>query len=214
MSKRLLIILLIIPFFVNAQVVSDAKLWTGISVSKEFKDFEFSLSKELRFDENISHIDKSFLEIGAAYKIRKGLYAAFNYRFNRDNDYSDESYDLIQRIDFGLSYKKKINKFRLGFRTKLQLKSASPEDNNPFVSRNKLSLKYKLNKKVSPYVAYEFYYQFNNENIINRTRTALGSSYKINEKSALKLFYMFENRFNVKNLKHNHVYGISYSIEL
>jgi hypothetical protein len=214
MSKRFFIIFLSLPLYVNAQVVSDAKLWTGISISKKINDFELSLSKELRFDENINHIDKSFLEIGAKYKLRKGLYAGLNYRFNRDNDYSTENYDLIHRIDLGFSYKKKINKFRFGFRTKIQLKGASQNENNPFVSRNKFSVKYKLNKKIAPYVAYEFYYQFNNENVINRTRIALGSSYKISDKSAIKLFYMFENRFNVKNLKHNHVYGLSYSIEL
>ncbi len=214
MSKRIIVILFILPFFVNSQVINDAKLWTGITVSKEVKDFEFSLSKELRFDENVSHIDKSFLEVGAQYKIRKGLYAGLNYRFNRDNDYPTENYDLIHRVDLGVSYKKKVNKFRFGVRTKIQMKSALPDENNPFVSRNKLSIKYKYSKKISPFVAYEFYYQFNNENVINRTRIALGSSYKINGKSSVKLFYMFENRFNVKNLKHNHVYGISYSIEL
>ena len=214
MNKKLIFILLITPFFANAQVVSDAKLWTGISISKKVNDFEFSFSEELRFDENISHVDKVFSEIGAQYKIIKGLYVGLNYRFNRDNDYANESYDLLHRIDLGLAYKKKINKFRLGFRTKFQTKSATENENNPTVSRNKLSIKYKLNKKIMPFVAYEFYYQFNDQNIINRTRTALGSTYKLNDNSAIKLFYIFENRFNVKNLKRNHIYGISYSIEL
>ena len=91
---------------------------------------------------------------------------------------------------------------------------AMPDENNPLVIRNKISLKYKVNKKISPYTAYEFYYQINNENSINRTRISLGSSFKTTDNTALKVFYMFENRFNVKNLKHNHVYGISYSIEL
>lgn len=214
MSKKLLIILLITPLFTNAQVVSDAKLWTGISISKKVNDFEFSFSEELRFDENFSHVDKVFSEIGAGYKINKSFSVALNYRFNRDNDYSNENYDLLHRIDFGATYKKKLNDFRFSFRTKIQIKSASLNENNPTVSRNKFSVKYKLNKKITPFVSYEFYYQFNNENIINRTRTSFGSSFELNDKSSIKLFYMFENRFNVNNLKKNHVYGISYSFDL
>ena len=38
MSKRLFFILLLAPFFTNAQIVSDAKLWTGISISKKVNE--------------------------------------------------------------------------------------------------------------------------------------------------------------------------------
>jgi len=214
MNKRLIYILLFLPFINNAQVVSDAKLWTGISISKKVKDFEFSFAQELRFDENAAHLGKVFSEVGAEYKLTKGFYAGLNYRFNRNNNYANETFELLHRIDFGLSYKKKINKFRVSLRTKFQTKSASVNENNPTVLRNKLAVKYKLNKKILPFIAYEFYYQLNNENVINRARFVLGSTLKITSESAIKLFYMFENKFNVKNLKHNHVYGLSYSIDL
>ncbi len=214
MNRIILIILLVFPFIINAQVVSDAKLWTGLSISKKVDDFEFSFSEEVRMDENVSHIDKVFSEIGAQYKITKGLYAAINYRFNRDNDYETVNYDIRHRIDLGLTYKHKLNDFRFAFRTKIQTKNALPEENSPTFSRNKFSIKYKLKNNLSPFVAYEFYYQFNEEKVINRTRISLGSSYKINKHNAVKLFYMYENKFNVKNPKHNHIYGVSYSIEI
>ena len=139
---------------------------------------------------------------------------AANYRFNRDNDYESANYDIRQRIDIGLSFKYELNDFRFAFRTKIQTKNALPNENNPTFSRNKVSVKYKLKKNLSPFIAYEFYYQFNDEKVINRTRISLGTSYKINKRNAVKLFYMFENRFNVRNLKHNHIYGISYNIEI
>ena len=122
MNKLFITILILLPFFTKAQVVSDAKLWTGVSVSKSINDFEFSFSEELRFDENISHVDKVFSELGVKYKIVKGLSASINYRFNRDNDYETKNYDIRHRIDIGLTYKYKLDKFRFSFRTKIQTK--------------------------------------------------------------------------------------------
>lgn len=214
MNKALILILILLPFLTKAQVVSDAKFWAGLSITKKVNDFEFSFSEELRMDENVSHVDKVFSEIGAQYKIVKGFYIAANYRFNRDNDYETANYDIRHRIDLGLTYKRKLKDFRFSFRTKIQTKNALPGEINPTFSRNKFSVKYKLKKNLVSFVAYEFYYQFNEEKVINRTRFSLGSSYKINKHNAIKLFYMFEKRFNVKTLKHNHIYGVSYSIEI
>lgn len=214
MNKLFIFILLLVPFLAKTQVVSDAKLWTGISISKKVNDFEFSFSEDLRFDENMSHIDKVFSELGADYKIVKGFYAGVNYRFSKDNDYESRNYNIRHRFDLSLTYKRKYEKFRFSFRTKFQTKSATPEENSPTYSRNKFAVKYKLKNDFTPFISYEFYYQFNEEKIINRTRISLGSAYKINKHNALKFFYLYENRFNVKTLKHNHIYGISYSFEL
>lgn len=214
MNKKLVAILFLLPLIIQAQVVSDAKLWAGISINKKINDLELSFSEELRMDENASHVDKLFSELGATYKVIKGLYIGLNYRYSRDNDYETRSYDMKHRIDFGLTYKHKLDNFRFSFRTKIQTKSDLPTENNPTHSRNKFAVKYKLENNLTPFISYEFYYQFNDEKVINRTRFSLGSSYKINDNNALKFFYMFENKFNTKNLKYNHVYGVSYSIDL
>jgi len=214
MNKLFILILITLPFIANAQVVSDAKLWTGISISKKVNDFEFSFSEDLRFDENMTHIDKVFSELGAEYKIVKGFYVGANYRLSKDNDYETSNHAIRHRIDIAFTYKHKYENFRFSFRTKFQTKNALPTENSPTFSRNKLAIKYKLENNFTPFISYEFYYQFNEEKIINRTRFSLGSSYKINKKNALKFFYMYENKFNVRNLKHNHIYGISYSFKL
>ncbi len=214
MNKRIIIILLLIPFFVNGQVVSDARLWTGATVTKKIKKLELSFSEEIRFDENISHIDKIFTEIGGEYKLMKGLYGAINYRFSKDNDYENRGYDIQHRIDIGLTYKRKLDKFRFSLRSKYQTASAPPYENNPTYLRNKLVVQYDLDKPYTPFVYYEFFYQFNDEKVINRTRLSLGGKYKLNKKSSLKMFYIYENKFNIKNLKHNHIWGVSYSFDL
>jgi long-subunit fatty acid transport protein len=214
MIKKIVVILILLPFISNAQVVSDAKQWTSISVSKKINKFKFSLGEDIRFDENISHLDKFFTELGAQYKITKGFYVGLNYRYSRNNDYETSNYNMYHRIDFALTYKVKLDKFRFSFRTKFQTKKDLPEENNPTFNRNKFTINYKLDNPITPFVSYEFYYQFNDEKIINRSRISLGSKYAINDNNTIKLFYLYENRFNTRNLRHNHIWGVSYSIEL
>ena len=214
MNKSLLLILILLPFITKSQIVNDAKLWLGISVNKKINDFEFSLGEEIRFDENFGHIDKIFTEFGVEYKIKKGLFVSLNYRFDRDNDYESSNYDLNNRLDFGASYKHKFDKFDFIVKTKFQTKSSSPEENNSSYWRNKITFNYKLDNPFTPFASYEFFYQFNNENVINRNRLSIGSKYEINNSNSIKIFYTFENRFNVKNLAHNHLWRVSYSLDL
>lgn len=213
MNRYLIIILLLLPFLGKSQVVSDAKLWTAISINKKVNDFEFSFSQENRFDENFSHVDKVFTELGAEYEITKSFSGSFGYRFARENDYEARSYDLSSRFDFGLEYKVKYEQFRFGYKVKYQTKTASPTENNPTYLRNKLTVQYKL-EKITPFISYEFFYQFNDEKVINRIRTSLGGKYSINDNHAIKLYYILENRFNTKRLQRNHIWGIGYSIDI
>ncbi|MDF1673275.1 MAG: DUF2490 domain-containing protein [Vicingaceae bacterium] len=213
MNKYIVVILLSITNLGNAQIVSDARLWTAISINKEFDKFELSFNEEFRLDENMSHIDKVFSELGASYKILKGFDVSFNYRFSRENDYETGNYDLNSRIDLGLSYKHKINDFRISNRLKYQTETANPYENNPTYLRNKLTTSYKLND-IAPFISYEFFYQFNEESVINRTRISIGSKYKLNKNNSIKMFYIFEDKFNTTRLKHSHIYGINYSIDI
>ncbi len=218
MSKHFLyILLLMLPFFVQSQVVSDAKMWSSIGVKKKFNKLKLSLGVEHRLDENFSHTEKLFTELGAEYKIIKNLSGGFNYRFARESDYDDDNYLLNHRFDIGLEYQYKIKEFKLEYRVKYQTKTAPQHKNNPTYLRNKLTLIYKIeNKKkdIRPYASYEFYYQFNNDRVINRSRLTFGTKFDLSKKSSIKCFYTFENRFNTKNLRHNHIYGIGYSLDI
>ena len=214
MNKKITILLFLLPFFTSAQVVSDAQQWTNFSVNKKINNFEFSLGEEIRFDENISHIGKIFTELSAEYKITKGFYASLAYRFSRENDYETINYDMTHRVDVGLKYKLELDKFKFGIKSKIQIKKDLPHENNPTFSRSELSVSYSFDNKLSPFISYEFYYQFNDQHVINKTRFSLGSKYAINDKNAIQVYYLFENKFNVKNLQHNHIFGVSYSIDI
>lgn len=214
MNKILLFISFFLPIALQSQVISDAKLWTAFSVSKKVNKFEFFASEEFRLDENFSHIDKVFTELGADYKIFDGFSAGFAYRFSRDNDYPERAYDIKHRIDLGISYKNKFQNFKWSIRNKIQTKPSDSKSNNPTYNRTKFTIKYDLDKDFEPYTYYEFYYQFNDQHVINRNRFSLGVKYNLNKNKIIKAFYIFENRFNTENLEHNHIWGVSYSMEL
>ena len=218
MSKFLFYIaLLFLPFIAKSQIVSDARLWTEISVSKEFNDLEFTLGTEYRLDENFTHTDKVLGEFGVEYKFNKRFSGGVNYRYSRDNDYEEYSYQLSHRFDIGLEYDVKFGEFKLKNRVKYQIETAPIDENNPAYLRNKTTLEYKIeNKKkdIKPFLSYEFHYQLNDEMVVNRSRFSGGSKFNLNKRNTIKLFYIFESKFNRKNLKYGHIYGIGYSLEL
>ena len=214
MNKKISTILFLLPLFINAQIVSDAQQWTNFSVNKKTNDFEFSLNEEIRFDENISHISKIFTELSAEYKITKGFYVGSTYRYSRENDYETSNYDMTHRIDLGIKYKFKVDKFKASIKTKIQLKKGLPYENNPTYNRTKITVDYDINNKLTPFINYELFYQFNDQHLINRSRTSFGGKYAINDSQAIELYYLYENQFNTKNLQHNHIYGLSYSIDI
>lgn len=218
MSKfKLYIVLIIFPFFTNAQVVSDARLWTGISISKEFNNLEFTLGTEYRLDENFTHTDKILGEIEAEYDFTKRFSGSIGYRYSKDNDYEDNDFDLSHRLGIGLEYEFKLKEFKLKYRTKYQIESATSDENNSTYIRNKATLEYKIeNKKkdIKPYISYEMHYQFNDVHSFNRSRLSVGTKFDLNKRNSIKLFYIYEYKFNRKNLKFGHIYGVSYSLDL
>ena len=213
MNKFIITLLLITPIFTSAQVVSDAKLWTGVTISKKVDDFNFSFKNQVRFNENMSHIYKLFTDIGADYKLTKGLYVGANYRFNRFNYYESKNYELYHRFSIGISYKHKVEQFRFTVKNKLQHGSAKGNKVSTTFNRTKFVIAYKANDQFTPYASYEIFYSFNIRYIV-ASRLALGGKFKINDNNSIKTYYFFGNSYNVKNLKHNHVWGITYNIKL
>lgn len=213
MIKKLLLILLIFPLFLEAQIVSDAKLWTGVTVSKKVNDFDFSFKNQIRFNENMSHLYKVFSDLGAEYKITKGLYAETNYRFNRYNDYETSNYAIYHRFSLGLAYKHKVNLFRFAVKNRIQYATSKSNKIKGTINRTKFTITYKANDQFRPYAFYELFYLFNSGYIV-ATRFSLGAKYAINKNNSIKAYYFFEDTYNISNLKHNHIWGLSYSIKL
>jgi hypothetical protein len=212
MSRILFIFLFFFSQLSFSQVVSDAKAWTGVSVSKKINDFKFAVSEEYRRAENFSQTDKMFTELDASYEFIKNVTAGITYRFNQDRNFEQGGFDFNHRFNFDLGYEHDINDFELSIRTRYQVSKETYSSDK--LNRNKFAIKYKLNKKFDPYLSYELFYQFNDVRAFNRTRIEMGTKYEINKRNSLKFGYLYENKFNRSNLEHNHIYFINYSIEI
>lgn len=212
MSRILTIFLLLFSQLSFSQVISDAKFWTGISVSKKIDDFKFAISEEYRRSENFSQTDKIFTELDASYQFFKDFTAGITYRFNQDRNIEQGGFDFNHRFNFDLGYEYKISDIELSLRTRYQVGKDTYESSK--LNRNKLAIKYKFNEKLDPYLSYELFYQFNDVRAFNRYRIELGTKFELNKKSSLKFGYLYENKFNRKNLEHNHIYFVNYSIEI
>ena len=81
-------------------------------------------------------------------------------------------------------------------------------------------MKLDLDKKVSPYLAAEFRYQFGNNRLreanysFNRGRYYVGADYAMNKKNSLGFYYMLQWEYNVNNPERDSVLGVSYSLSL
>lgn len=198
--------------------VNDAGLWTSIDIDKKIAGgFTASLSEELRFNENITELGTAFTEIGIEHKIVKRLSGGISYRFIQ-NRRIDNSYSIRHRMNFDLAYRMKFKRVIASLRERLQSQvkdvQTSAEGFSPgYYLRSKLTVKYDLNKKYTPWISCEMFYQLNNPagNELDNIRYALGFDYKFNKKNSITLFYMINQQVNVNDPWTSYISGINYS---
>lgn len=196
---------------------NDMQLWTNLSIEKKLtKTFSLNFSEEVRFYDNISEVGQFFSDVGGTYKISKSWRLSVNYRFTNKRQLND-SYSKRHRYYIDLSCRKKMEKIVVLFRTRFQsqytdvfcsLTGKIPE----YYSRNKLTLKFDLDKKYTPYLSAELFYQLNNPegNDIDNMRYSVGLEYQFNKRTGLDFFYMIQQEYNVNNPKRDFVAGIGY----
>jgi len=99
----------------------------------------------------------------------------------------------------------------------LQLKDiySSAEGSVPvFYNRNKLQVKYELNKRIELYVSEEVYSPFYRFNAIgiDRSRSAVGMIYNLSKKSSIEgTFYYQQELYATRQLRRNFIYSLTYN---
>ncbi|MFM9985679.1 MAG: DUF2490 domain-containing protein [Flavobacteriales bacterium] len=143
----------------NAQI-NDAGLWTGVSLNSEVKkDFELSFSPEFRLDENLTRLSSYFMDIGSQYKLNKNLSFSAGYRIGGRN--SGDFYNLRQRVQVGLTLKKKVKDFTLSWSPRWQgsIQGVGIENDGDFITtlRNRFKAVYGGIKKYEISSSFEFF---------------------------------------------------------
>ena len=156
-------LIIFVAFFgvlgLSAQV-RDAGLWTGVTLNSEVKkDFELSFSPECRFDENLTRLVSYFTDLSGQYKVNKNLSLSAGYRIGGRN--SGDFYNLRQRVQLGLTFKKKIKNYTLSWSPRWQgsLQGTSAENDGDFITtlRNRFKVVYGGIKKYEISGSFEFF---------------------------------------------------------
>lgn len=200
-------------FQTKAQV-NDAGLWLNVNVEKKItQKFSTQFTHSLRFYENISELGTSFSEIGLSYKIIKPITVGGFYRFSQ-NKRVDDFYSNSHRYSFYLSYKLKVKQVKINFREQFQSRYKDIETSatggipkNHL--RSKIALSYNLEKKYTPYVSAELFYEIGE--YIDNVRYKAGVEYEWNKFNIFNLYYMIDKEMNVKNPWTNYVIGLGYN---
>lgn len=198
--------------------VNDAGLWASVNLDKKVtQKLTFSLSEELRFNENVSELGTAFTEIGADYKFYKFVSLGISYRYIQKKRV-DDFYSIRHRYNIDLSLKYKLKKINLTLRERFQTQYAdvnTSEDGKiaERYLRSKLTVKYDLGKKYIPFISCELFYQLSNreENEFDNARYAAGFKYEFNKKMSIDLFYLINKEFHVNDPWTEYVTGIAFN---
>ncbi|MEA3443808.1 MAG: DUF2490 domain-containing protein [Bacteroidota bacterium] len=200
---------------------NDAKLWTGIKLEKKIsKNFNGSFEIEQRFNNNASNSDRLLFEPEISYKLNKKWSIELNYRI-WVKLWGEKKYDLNQRSNINLSFKKKIKPFKIKIASGLQygIPDLNRNDYNiteKFVSRNSIRIKYDIfGSRFSQFTKYELFTNLSRFNFINyQWRLTFGTSIYLNPMSEIKLHYALEHEYNLDIPFDAHIWAITYCFML
>ena len=216
----LLAICLLLPFVLSAQV-NDAGLWASVSIEKKInKSFSVNLSEELRFFENMTELGSFFTEVSLDYKLNKTFGFSAGYRFTNKRNV-DDSYSKRHRYLLNATIKRKFNQLNAGLRLRYQSQYAdyySDADGqipaNYF--RTKLSFKYDLNKKYTPFISGETFVHTNRPDgiLLDNYRLEGGLEYEFSKVSSVQISYIYNREVQVNDPWTLYVIGVSWSYVL
>jgi hypothetical protein len=205
--------------FANAQT-NDAQLWENINLAKNINPRLLArINHEGRITENITRPSFYYFDLGLDYKISKHFHATLAYVWVEKRLIND-FWSTRHQAYFDIVGKIKWKNFQISDRQMFlwQVKDYYSSDNGKvpdYYLRNKLTIKYEKNFKLSPYIAAEIYYKMNDKNYLryhfNRTRYFAGLFYRTNLKNEFEVYYLLEKHFNITDPPTNWIIGVGYT---
>ena len=121
---------------------------------------------------------------------------------------------IKQRLSLGGSYKFSLKPISFKTRTKFQ-RTYEDEEGPDALMRNKISIHYKWNKKIEPYVSGEIFHIHNTgKDQFDEYRFSFGLAVNLPRKNSIKIFYVFKKEDITKsNPSMINVFGVGYGFE-
>ena len=214
------IVSLLVSVLSSAQT-DDSRIWNKLSVEKKLKrHYSLEVAAGIRIGQNYSRLETYYLDAGINYQLNKHWSCELHYRYS-ERRLKTDLFDTRNRGYFGVEYKTKwwdvvVAKFYVRYQRQYTNMFTSEEGFNASdYIRSRYTLKFDLNKKYTPYVSGELFYQMKYyKSEFNRVRYEAGISYKINKHHSFDAFYMIQREFNEPNPAHSYIVGLYYKINI
>jgi len=222
LKVRVIYIFLVTVFFstglCQAQApFRDFQVWQNFEVEYVInKRWLGHMQEQARLNENSTQFYYYYLDFGLMYKLTKNIRINVDYVFIQKKKQED-LYSNRHQYNFHLNVRKKYGRITLLDRMLTEgqyadlLTSTYGKELTDIYLRNKLSVRYKFNSRLSPYISDEVYFKFDgdpNYRGCNRNRTSVGFVYKLTDNWLFETSYMFEHNFNTKAPSQNFVLGV------
>ena len=192
-----------------AQDVVGSGAWLGLDLKHKLsKKWDINFCPQLRTLFSPLQFNSVLLEGGLDYDATKNITLSGFYR-------ADLSVTAIQHrvyadFSFDHKFKKKITG-SIRLRAQRQFERANIPDN---YLRPKLSFKYKLTKKITPFISGElFYHVYYKGNQFDNFRFETGANLDLKHNRSIKAYYLLDKEFNVKAAGMQHIAGLTFGME-
>lgn len=201
----------------QSPMINDAGLWQNFTIEKKiFRRTSITNNEEARFDQNISHFNYIYTDIGIKYKATKWLHLSVDYVpiLKNQDVFLSKRHQFY--IDGTFVYKWKQFNFHNRAMFQWQYNDINSSENGRIPSwyyRNKIMIKYSY-YNFEPFIASEIFYHFANPqgNGFTRNRSFAGITYLLDQRSSVELYYAIEQNFNSGAPLNRYIMGIGYNM--
>lgn len=197
--RIIMAVLLCSPITLPAQLNETGGIMSFKVSTKLLSGLDGKVSQEFRFDENLTHFNRSATTAELVYTlIRKKLLLGADYDllcYNQEN-----RYELRQRAALSLTYKQEFRDFSFSLRTRGQAtfrdEATGEYKFNPrYLWRNKLGCSYRIfGSRFKPFGAMEIACPINSKQgfYMNKYRVEAGTSYRYSRHVTLEAKLRFD----------------------
>ena len=236
--NRLLIATVICLFSVSPMRAQsdDFGIWTDVNVEKELGNYwELEGGIEFRTRDKVREADRWSANVGASYRLTDWLKASAGYSLLYDNRYKlnakgnkyADYWSVRHRFSVSLTASKTFGRLSVSLRERWQytyrpektvmryyVSSGAEDGEHTFnakgknVWRNRLQLKYRINKRWRPYANAET----NVSNGLDKIRYTAGTEIRLTKQHWLDAKYIYQHVYDDDDEEGNlHVIGIGYT---
>jgi len=193
----------------------DAELWTGATIQKRItNNIMARYEQQLRLNENISEVKNYFSELGLSLDCNKYLKISSYYRLST-RPLVNGMNALGHRFHGDIRVRYKLNPLIFSLRTRMQtedrMKLNGPD--REWYNRNRMKIQLDLDKRITPFVSSELYYDLLSS-VFNKVRYTAGLDFDLKNRMGAKIFYRLQRELNLTNPTYSYIVGAAYSYRL